>query len=204
MRRIGVFLLAAFSALLCVAALAMGVRSHFAYEHWGRMRPDHGATIIRSERGRLHFARHSYWDSYFHYHEWSHQRIWQAPEYWPQYEYQGQPHGRLGFGWYVGTNYSWPGHLYPDVPLFPRPPMSDPRWVRDNYRALIVPYWFLALVTAALPLWWLRRHPPRTWDSPRARRRRKAGLCPQCGYDLRATPGRCPECGTAGSVITGG
>jgi hypothetical protein len=61
---------------------------------------------------------------------------------------------------------------------------------------------------ASLPLWSLL--PPLailpTIRAIRHRRRRKraaaaaAGLCPTCGYDLRASPDRCPECGTAPAV----
>jgi hypothetical protein len=59
---------------------------------------------------------------------------------------------------------------------------------------LSVPYWFVAGVTAAPPVWWTLR-------VCRRRRRGRAGLCPSCGYDLRASGGRCPECGT---MPTGG
>lgn len=58
---------------------------------------------------------------------------------------------------------------------------------------LLVPYWFVlaaALLVPALRLVAAARRWPR-------RRRESLGLCPVCGYDLRATPGQCPECGTA-------
>jgi hypothetical protein len=55
-----------------------------------------------------------------------------------------------------------------------------------------LPWWFLTLVPAAGFAAGLR--------SLRRRRVREAGLCPACGYDLRATPDRCPECGTVAIV----
>jgi hypothetical protein len=54
-----------------------------------------------------------------------------------------------------------------------------------------VPHWFLVLLLAAMPAWWVLR-----WRREReSRRRAERGLCLHCGYDLRATPQRCPECG---------
>jgi hypothetical protein len=61
--------------------------------------------------------------------------------------------------------------------------------IRKSGHALYVPSWFVLGATLVLPSL-------RAVRMLRARRRPKQGLCPSCGYDLRATPDRCPECGT--------
>lgn len=50
------------------------------------------------------------------------------------------------------------------------------------------PHWSLVLLFAIPPAIQLRA-------LIGARRQERLGKCPECGYDLRATPDRCPECG---------
>jgi hypothetical protein len=61
-------------------------------------------------------------------------------------------------------------------------PDEQPGW------AIFWPHWSMLLLTCFFPLLWLFRR----WKQ---RTRFKRGQCPQCGYDMRATPDRCPECG---------
>src|SRR5262249_51545001 len=45
-----------------------------------------------------------------------------------------------------------------------------------------LPYWLLTLLFAIAPVWWTL-----AWKHRRGARRRAAGCCVRCGYDLRAS-----------------
>src|SRR5688572_26668840 len=82
--------------------------------------------------------------------------------------------GSLSF---LGVEWHW-WYLGPKVP-------QDERLAQT---ATIVPLWLPTAFSASLAgVFWHR-----WW---RSRRRRARGVCPACGYDLRATPGRGPEGG---------
>jgi hypothetical protein len=69
-----------------------------------------------------------------------------------------------------------------------------------SFSAVVVQSWWVALLLA-FPLVCRVSLVLRRRMAGRSRRLR--GLCPACGYDVRASPSRCPECGAV-VVATGG
>jgi hypothetical protein len=86
------------------------------------------------------------------------------------------PHNRIVLSSYYGYIYlGW----YPDGPM-----------LKLNYLVL-----FFALLSPHVIATLIAK------GRNRKRKHRSArGLCPRCGYDLRASPGRCPECGAAAAA----
>jgi hypothetical protein len=59
--------------------------------------------------------------------------------------------------------------------------------INVNYYGLLVPIWMFSVACAIAAVYFVQRVRLPKFGQ---------GLCPRCGYDLRATPDRCPECGT--------
>lgn len=158
MRRRVLTTLSALSLLLCVAAVALWVRSHWAFDHLGYT-TDRGSVALANPKGGLLL----YTDAidaatirrrkgFAHFRE---SALDMAEAF-------GSPHRRWG-----------------PVRVWSGPP----------HRIVVVQWWLPAALLAVAPGAWLA-------DRVRLRRRHLLGLCPACGYDLRASKERCPECGT--------
>jgi hypothetical protein len=185
-------LLTLLSALLCVAAVTLWVRS-FSVQDVFRWNTTHavGSDVRRtnyeifSVRGHnvLHVQAKTYTQEEF-------DRVVRPVD--ASLTPQQRSH------WYTMGTHAFRFNYNPDV-------RGREFWVRLGFRysgstwdgdppfpgfmEARLPHWLVALLTAVLPIMWC-------YDRWRSSRRHAAGHCPRCGYDLRATPGRCPECGT--------
>jgi len=94
-----------------------------------------------------------------------------------------------GFGFLHDAQRPAPAELsLPALPMVGVLFRSKPVGWTEQVDAVWVPYWFIVLTTAPMPL-------HQAWLWTRQRRRVRRGLCAGCGYDLRGSGERCPECG---------
>ena len=159
MKRFLLNLAALMSMLLCIATVAIWVRSPGQWDMPAYEGGDVQATLTSLD-GRVQYFRRSGF-----------------PRAEPRWDFHSRPNPS---GWMID---SMPARRWYQRLGF------DFRATRGIPRDLIImlPYWFLALLTAAGPVGWMIQ---------RLRRTPVSGRCARCGYDLRATPERCPECGT--------
>jgi hypothetical protein len=181
------------SLLLCVASATLWVRS---FRHMDLMQGRYGWYPQPAEWNSRWFAVHSYPGTL----KFALVRNDFSPAYFEDGKERPEDFRREnppGLHWALDTALSkpWP----PFVTGFFVRHDDDSYGVgrHDELWELGVRPWLPVVLLLVMPAIWFRR----TWKSRHARR---AGLCPSCGYDLRASPERCPECGKMAATSTGG
>jgi hypothetical protein len=199
--RILAYVLTALSLVMCAAVCLLWVRSYWVYDralrtHYRReasggaagdsfeLYSYYGRLWVTTGSGRLGRPGDLYWDEYYRQADITGGR--------PRLEFSQERPDPIGMmfalnvgpeagtsGWGPLRWQSW-GQVMPAIP------------VAQHNRRIGVSHWFVAGLLAIAPASAGFR---RIIRSRRRRARIGRGLCPACGYDLRATPGRCPECG---------
>jgi hypothetical protein len=177
-------LAAAVSLVLCAATLALWVRSRFVHDRLEWEVRDERACVQR--RSYLQVSLGSL--GIQHYRE---AYIGATPSVFNTFG------GRTGFRWQGAP----PHDVGPYGPAQAWRQRFGFLWERERWERaepggvasyahtyVVLPIVLPIALTAVLPTLAAHRRYQRS--------KRIAGLCPTCGYDLRATPERCPECGT--------
>ena len=160
-------ILSALSLVLCVAILALAIRSYWRHDvvlHYTPTKTAIPVWMVQSLNGRLWLCWGDRGES-----------AQDGPGQWLYYSNRSAP-----------TSSASLSHT-----LFEYQEAVNGTHV---IRSAAIRDWWLIAATLALPCLWFRSH-------RRSRLAERKGLCPKCGYDLRATPDRCPECGTPVIVI---
>ena len=189
-------LLTAPSLLLCVAAVVLWARSYWSCDTvqwgthnlddpWPRNKPMYAATAdVNIARG----VASATWWSYQSY-EWT----GSVPT--PGVSFTStEPRDPLRYD--SALTSLWLDWSLGDFSLQAIKHSSEAEAPHPSYfftGTLALPLWPVIAVTLVAPVLFLRAR-------VRHRRRSISGLCPSCGYDLRATPGRCPECGAGATT----
>ena len=178
-------ILSAASLLLCVATCALWVRSLGRVETLRRLAIGPESSIredrVISGQGRIEWWR------------WRANGLADLPlseTVGPQpWTYLDETPTRSDWKWRLHRGKTLGGEAWEGLGFRAVTSHNDPPSVRPrSYQSVSVPYYILTLLTLVLPACRLRQFRRDRW-------RRRPGLCPACGYDLRATPDRCPECG---------
>lgn len=177
-----------------LVAAGLGLRSFRTMDEVSAVDRDNVLRAAISYRGAVHFVRAENnstpramgWDEY---------DVPAAATWGDFYSLDHEDWRLLGVARFSTPRRGGGGAAARATPVSSRPRLAP--WVFTSpYKAYAVPYWLPLMITAvpaALVIARLVR---------RASRRRR-GLCPGCGYDLRATAERCPECGElSGAVAT--